>query len=153
LRVESVTKPDFARSFAPFAGDKPGINRSQTSSNFNTGKLSLGVHLGTERGRELIKRLIERWQPDIIVESYAPGTMKRWGLDYDSLRKVRPDIIYFATTQLGQTGPFAHFAGFGNLGGAIAGYNEFAGWPDRSPIGTHGALPDMVNPSASWFQA
>lgn len=146
IRIESLSRLDYLRSTAPFKDGKFGLNRSQFWSTFNTSKLSLGLNLSSERGRELIRRLVEEWQPDVVTESFAPGQMARWGFDYDSLRKIKPDIIYFSTTQLGQTGSYAQYAGFGNIGAAIAGLNHVTGWPDRSPIGPWGAMPDMVNP-------
>jgi benzylsuccinate CoA-transferase BbsF subunit len=146
IRVESVTRLDYLRSTAPFKDGRYGLNRSQFWASFNTSKKSLGLNLSSEEGREIILRLLKEWQPDIVTESFAPGQMGRWGFDYDSLRKIKPDIIYFSTTQLGQTGSYAQYAGFGNLGAAIAGLNQVTGWPDRSPIGPWGAMPDMVNP-------
>jgi benzylsuccinate CoA-transferase BbsF subunit len=146
IRVESVSRLDYLRSTAPFKDGQYGLNRSQFWATFNTSKKSLGLNLSSEQGRELILRLIREWQPDIITESFAPGQMARWGFDYDAVRKIKPDIIYFSTTQLGQSGSYAQYAGFGNLGAAIAGLNQVTGWPDRSPIGPWGAMPDMVNP-------
>jgi crotonobetainyl-CoA:carnitine CoA-transferase CaiB-like acyl-CoA transferase len=146
IRVESVSRLDYLRSTAPFKDGRYGLNRSQFWATFNTSKKSLGLNLSSEEGRELILRLVEEWQPDIVTESFAPGQMARWGFDYESLRGIKPDIIYFSTTQLGQTGAYAQYAGFGNLGAAIAGLNQVTGWPDRSPIGPWGAMPDMVNP-------
>ena len=146
IRVESLSRLDYLRSTAPFKDGKFGLNRSQFWSTFNTSKKSLGLNLGTEKGRELILHLVKEWQPDIVSESFAPGQMARWGFDYESLRKVKPDLIYFSTTQLGQTGSYAQYAGFGNIGAAIAGLNQITGWPDRSPVGPWGAMPDMVNP-------
>jgi len=146
IRVESVSRLDYLRSTAPFKDGQYGLNRSQFWATFNTSKKSLGLNLSREEGREIILRLVEEWQPDIVTESFAPGQMARWGFDYESLRKIKPDLIYFSTTQLGQTGSYAQYAGFGNLGAAIAGLNQVTGWPDRSPIGPWGAMPDMVNP-------
>lgn len=146
IRVESVSRADVIRSNAPFKDRKPGINRSAFFPMFNTGKMDLGLNLGDPRARDLVRLLIEQWQPDIVSESFAPGTMARLGLDYKSVREIKPDIIYFSTTQLGQTGPFARYAGFGNIAMAISGFSNVTGWPDGSPIGPYGAVPDMINP-------
>jgi benzylsuccinate CoA-transferase BbsF subunit len=146
IRIESVSRLDYLRSTAPFKDGKFGLNRSQFWATFNTSKKSLGLNLKTDGAKDLIWRLIKEWQPDLITESFAPGQLARFGFDYESVRAVKPDIIYFSTTQLGQTGPFTQYAGFGNIGAAIAGLNHMTGWPDRPPVGPWGAMPDMVNP-------
>lgn len=146
IRIESLSRLDYLRSTAPFKDGQFGLNRSQFWATFNTSKKSLGLNLKTDKAKDLIWRLIREWQPDLITESFAPGQLARFGFDYDSVRAVKPDIIYFSTTQLGQTGPFTQYAGFGNIGAAIAGLNHMTGWPDRPPVGPWGAMPDMVNP-------
>lgn len=146
IKIESLSKPDITRSNAPFIDGIPGINRSQFFATYNTNKLSLGIDLRTQAGRDIARLLVDRWQPDIVAESFAPGTMTRWGLDYEDLRHFKADLIYFSTTQLGQTGPYARYSGFGNLAAAIAGLHHVTGWPDRVPVGPYGALPDVLAP-------
>lgn len=146
IKIESMSKPDVARSNAPFIDGVPGLNRSQFFATYNTSKLSLGLNLSTEEGRDIARCLVDRWQPDIVAESFAPGTMARWGLDYDDLRLLKADLIYLSTTQLGQVGPYARYSGFGNLAAAIAGLHHVTGWPDRVPVGPYGALPDVLAP-------
>jgi crotonobetainyl-CoA:carnitine CoA-transferase CaiB-like acyl-CoA transferase len=70
--------------------------------------------------------------------------MAAWGLDYESLRAINPGIILVSTCLNGQTGPIAQFAGFGNLGAALAGFVDYWGWPDRPPAGPAGAYTDYV---------
>jgi len=72
--------------------------------------------------------------------------MRAWGLDYAALRQVKPDIIMLSTCFMGQRGPFAQFAGFGNLAAAISGFFSLTGWPDRPPAGPFGAYTDYVAP-------
>ncbi len=146
IRVESLSRLDYLRSTAPFKDGEFGINRSQFWATFNTSKQSLGLNLKQGKAKEIIWRLIKEWQPEVIAESFAPGQLARLGFGYEEVRAVRPDIVYFSTTQLGQTGPFAQYAGFGNIGAAIAGLNQVVGWPDRPPVGPWGALPDMMSP-------
>jgi len=146
IRVESVSRPDTLRNGAPFKEGIPGINRSQFSANYNSSKRGLGLNLATERGRELAKDLIREWKPDVIAESFTPRVMPGWGLAYDDVRKLVPDVIYFSTCQQGQTGPHSGYAGFGMLAGALAGFYHITGWPDREPAGPYGAYSDFVNP-------
>ena len=105
IRIESATRLDTLRNGAPFKDGVPGVNRSQFSANYNSSKRGLGLNLATERGRELIKELIREWQPDVIAESFTPRVMPGWGLAYDDVRKLAPNVIYFSTCQQGQTGP------------------------------------------------
>ena len=69
-----------------------------------------------------------------------------WGLDYESLCKIKPDIIMISSCLMGQTGPMAKFAGFGNLAAAISGFFNLTGWPDRPPAGPFSAYTDYVAP-------
>ena len=146
IRIESVSRPDTLRNGAPFKEGIPGINRSQFSANYNSSKRGLGLNLATERGIELAKQLIREWKPDVIAESFTPRVMPGWGLAYDDVRKLVPDVIYFSTCQQGQTGPHSGYAGFGMLAGALAGFYHITGWPDREPAGPYGAYSDFVNP-------
>ena len=146
VRVESVTRPDPARSVPPFGGATPGFNRSAFSSKFNTNKLGLGLNLAKPKAREIIERLLREWRPDVIAESFTPKAMRSWGLDYKSVSVYRPDIIYFSTCQQGQTGPHAAFAGYGPQASALSGFAHITGWADRDPAGPYGAYTDFVNP-------
>ena len=146
IRVESVSRPDPARSVPPYKDGKPGFNRSQFPANFNTGKYGLGLNMTKPEARELIKRIITTWRPDVLAESFTPRAMRGWGLDYANVRKLKDDIIYYSTCQQGQTGPHASYGGYGNLAAALAGFYHVTGWPDLEPAGVYGAYTDFVNP-------
>ncbi len=147
IRVEAASRPDVLRSGAPFKDGAPGgLNRSQFSANYNSSKRGLGINLSLPEGRELIRRIISEWKPDVIAESFTPRVMRDWELDYDNIRKMVPDVIYFSTCQQGQTGPHSKYAGFGQLAGALAGFYYITGWPDRAPAGPYGAYSDFINP-------
>jgi len=72
--------------------------------------------------------------------------MRNWGFDYESLRAIKPDIIMISSCLMGQTGPLARFAGFGNLAAALCGFYNLVGWPDRSPSGPYSAYTDYIAP-------
>ena len=146
IHIESVSRPDVLRGAPPFKDAQPGINRSQFAANFNTSKYGLGLNMSVPQSRKLVERIIGRWQPDIVAESFTPKTMRNWGLDYQAVRAIKPDIIYFSTCQMGQTGPHARYAGFGQLAAALAGFYHSTGWPDRGPSIPQGAYADFVNP-------
>jgi crotonobetainyl-CoA:carnitine CoA-transferase CaiB-like acyl-CoA transferase len=86
-----------------------------------------------------------RWA-DVVTESFSPRAMKALGFDYATLRAVNPDLIMLSTCLMGQTGPLAMFAGYGNLAAAIAGFYEITGWEDREPAGPFGAYTDYIAP-------
>jgi crotonobetainyl-CoA:carnitine CoA-transferase CaiB-like acyl-CoA transferase len=107
IHVESVTRPDVLRTAPPFKDGEPGFNRSQFPASYNTSKHGLGLNLTKPESRDLIRRIIAEWQPDVIAESFTPRAMRNWGLDYESVREIKPDIVYFSTCLQGQTGPRA----------------------------------------------
>ena len=144
IKVESTTKIDTARTLSPMLDNIPGPERSGLFANVNAGKMGLSLNLSTEAGRELALRLV-RWA-DVVTESYTPRAMRSWGLDYESLRKVKPDLVMLSSCLGGQTGPWCDLAGFGSMGAQLAGFGELAGWPDSLPAGPFGAYTDYVAP-------
>ncbi|MDO8490991.1 MAG: CoA transferase [Dehalococcoidia bacterium] len=144
VRVENHTRLDMPRVFLPFKDGIPGINRSAMFANVNTSVLGVTINLNKQAGLDIAWKLI-KWA-DVMAESFTPGTMAKWGLDYESVSKVRPDIIYFSTTQNGQTGPMSRVAGFGIHAQALAGFPYVCGWPDRGPAPTQGAYTDYIAP-------
>jgi len=148
VRVESSHRFDATRTVGPFHNGKPGTENSGLFFNMNAGKRMVTLDLSHEGGRAVVLDLV-RWA-DVVTEAFSPKAMRAWGLDYESLRAVKPDLIMLSTCLMGQTGPMAQFAGFGNLAAAIVGFTNLAGWPDRPPAGPFGAYTDYVAP---WFNA
>jgi crotonobetainyl-CoA:carnitine CoA-transferase CaiB-like acyl-CoA transferase len=144
VRVESTRRVDTARTVQPFHDGRPGPESSALYMNNNAGKLSITLDLGKPEGREVFLDLV-RWA-DVVVESFSPGTMQSWGLDYGALAAVKPDLVMLSTCLMGQTGPLAAFAGYGNLAAAVSGFFEITGWPDRAPTGPFAAYTDYVSP-------
>ncbi len=144
IHVESATRPDILRLGQPAREGPPSLDRSQFFADYNSSKLGLSLNLATDQGRDIALRLIE-WA-DVVVESFTPGTMSKLGLDPEQILERRPDLIWYSTCLLGQTGPYATFAGFGQQGSAIAGLHGITGWPGRPPSGTWGAYSDMITP-------
>ena len=94
-------------------------------------KKSVTLNLRTPEGQALARELIAT--ADILVENFRPGTMERWGLDYAALSALNPGLIMVRVTGYGQTGPYAHRAGFGAIGEAMGGLRYVVGTPDASP--------------------
>jgi benzylsuccinate CoA-transferase BbsF subunit len=144
IRVESSTYPEALRRVGPFVDDKPGLDNSGYYANFNSSKLGMSVNLKHPRGPELVKRLIA--ECDVVTESFTPGTMAKFGLDYESLRQIRPDLVMISMPLYGQTGPWASYMGYGHVLQAASGYNHLTGWTDGPPIGTGVAYTDFLVP-------
>ena len=145
VRVESSTRIDTARTLQPFIDDDPTQPEgSSMFHNMNAGKRMVTVDPANPQGRELLLDLV-RWA-DIVTESFTPRAMRGWDLTWETLREVNPRLIMLSSCLMGQSGPLAEFAGFGNLAAAFAGFTPLCGWPDRSPAGPFGAYTDYVAP-------
>ena len=144
VRVESESRPDVLRGAGPFKDGEMGWNRSQFYGDFNTSKQGLSLSMKSPAALEIAKKLIA-WA-DVFIESFAPGAIGRMGLSYEEVRKINPGIIMVSTCLMGQTGPAAKFAGYGYHAGAMAGFYEITGWPDRAPDGPWNAYTDTVAP-------
>lgn len=130
VKVEGsmLTSIDIGRVMPPF---KDGISRPDNSfefSAFNPGKMSLVLDLNHPRGQEVAKRLVA-WA-DIVNENFAGGKMAKWGLDYQDLVKIKPDIIMISSPVFGQTGPYAKHPGYGTTLTAMSCLRYLTGWPD-----------------------
>ncbi|HXG20443.1 MAG TPA: CoA transferase [Methylomirabilota bacterium] len=148
VRIESASRFDATRTVGPFHNGQPGAESSGLFFNMNAGKRMITLDLSKKESRSVLFDLV-RWA-DVVTESFSPKAMAAWGLDYESLRAIKPDLIMLSTCLMGQTGPLARFAGFGNLAAAIVGFTNLAGWPDRPPAGPFGAYTDYISP---WFNA
>ena len=146
IRVESATRFDGLRMAPPYKDATPGLNNSQFFASFNASKMSLGLNMAHPDARAIAKRLCLEWA-DVITEGFTPKQMRAWGLHYDDLAPTRPDLIMVSTCQLGQTGPYSMYAGYGNMAASLAGYYEITGWADRAPAMVYGAYTDMLTPA------
>jgi benzylsuccinate CoA-transferase BbsF subunit len=144
VHVESLTRPETLRGAGPFKDNQPGVNRSAFFANFNSSKIGISLNLAVPEARAAARRLIG-WA-DVMLESFTPGVVRRWGLDYESLREDHPSLVVFSTNMQGQTGPHAHQPGFGTVLACLAGFNHLTGWPDREPAGLYGAYTDFIAP-------
>jgi crotonobetainyl-CoA:carnitine CoA-transferase CaiB-like acyl-CoA transferase len=142
VHTETVRNPDVLRVAPPFRDGVRGIDRSQFFAGFNASKLGLGLNYTAPHGREIALRLAA-WA-DVVVESFSPGVMVKFGLGYEDLREVNPGLIMLSTSMNGQTGPRSRFAGFGTVMAAMAGFCEVTGWADRDPSSPFGAYTDFI---------
>ncbi|WP_062998291.1 CaiB/BaiF CoA transferase family protein [Nocardia mikamii] len=105
-------------------------------------KKSVTCDLRTAQGQALARDLIA--QADIVVENFRPGTLERWGLDFDTLRAGNPGLILTRVTGYGQTGPYAPRAGYGSIGEAMGGIRYTTGDPGHPPARTGISLGDSL---------
>ena len=149
VRVESAVRVDVARVSPPLFQGQPGINNSVWYGAMNLGKYGLGLDLNTDAGKEIVGKLVD-WA-DIVIEGFTPGTMARWGFDYERLRARKPGIIMLSLTLQGQTGPLSPMRGYGLQVQGMSGMASLIGWPDGSPTGFTIAYPDYIVPMQAAF--
>jgi crotonobetainyl-CoA:carnitine CoA-transferase CaiB-like acyl-CoA transferase len=144
VRIECPQRVDPTRTVGPFKDNNTDPEYSALFGNNNAGKLGISLDLSKPEAREIVLDLV-RWA-DLVCESFSPKAMRAWCFDYESLRAVKPDIIMLSSCLMGQTGPLARFAGFGNLAAALCGFYNLVGWPDRTPSGPFSAYTDYIAP-------
>jgi benzylsuccinate CoA-transferase BbsF subunit len=141
IRVESALAPDIVRFLGGTDG-VVGINRSGMYNSINFSRRGIVLNLAHPEAREVALRLVAK--SDIATENFTVGNMKKFGLSYDDLRAVKPDIIMLSGTPLGQNGPYANTVGFGPTTQAFAGMCHLTGYPDSFPCGIGGTWPDFA---------
>ncbi|MEM7194451.1 MAG: CoA transferase [Pseudomonadota bacterium] len=131
IKIEPPLKPDMCRAKSTdFPSGEDGLGPFFTSQNAN--KKSLPVDLDSEDGRALVFRLIE--SADVLVENYRSGAMAEIGLDYESVKRIRPDIIYCSMTGFGQTGPKGQHTAYDNVIQAFSGLMAANGDETTAPV-------------------
>jgi len=133
IHVESTTRPDGARMIAgiPVTEDQ-WWEKCPIFRALNTNKKSVTIDFQTERGLELLKKLIVT--SDVIVENYTPRVLDQIGLDYDRVRALRPDIVMVRMPGFGLTGPMRDNPAFAYVIEDAAGLTWLTGYPDDNPV-------------------
>ena len=137
LKIEQPGVGDESRNFGPF---KNGFSLYFMS--VNRGKRSITLDLKSERGKTIFKQLVE--QSDILVENFRPGTMKNFGLDYETLAAEHPSLIYAACSGFGQTGPLAEQGAYDMIIQGMGGIISITGEPDGSPVRVGTSISDIT---------
>ena len=145
IRIESEARVDGLRLGQPQKPGVGGYNASGYFNNYNADKRSFLLNMSMPGARDVALRLIER--SDIFLSNLTPHIFERWGLTYEQLREVKPDIIAAYQPMQGLTGPHRDFLGFGAVLTPTTGISHLSGAPDRRPIGVGTNYPDYaINP-------
>ncbi|MYC07347.1 MAG: CoA transferase [Chloroflexi bacterium] len=132
LKVERPEIGDGARRMGPFPGDVPHIEKSGTFLHLNTNKRSITLNLKSQQAQDIIKRLVKN--VDVVVESFRPGQMAAYGLDYAALRAINPQIVVTSISNFGQTGPYRDFRSSDLMIYGMGGEMYSTGLEDREPL-------------------
>ncbi|NCG40664.1 MAG: hypothetical protein GWP30_06695, partial [Actinobacteria bacterium] len=144
VRIESEGRMDVIRNAGPFVNDVTHPDNTAQYHSINAGKYLMSLDLSKDAARQVIWDLVD-WA-DVIIESFTPKAMANWGFDYLSIKNRKPEIVMLSSCLMGQTGPMNMYPGFGNLAGALSGFYEITGWPDRPPTGPFLAYTDYTGP-------
>jgi benzylsuccinate CoA-transferase BbsF subunit len=145
IRMESSKRTCLNRTSPPFKDRRPGINRSGYFNHFSGNMLSMALNMSHPKAAGIAKRLIA--QADIVMENFTPGVIEKWGLGYEELKKVKPDIIMLRQSGFGSSAPYSRLPAYGMILAAISGLSNFIGWPDRGPLPVGvGAYTDCISP-------
>ncbi len=123
---------DPGRRFGPFYHDNPHPEMSLYWFAYNTDKRSITLNLNTDDGREILKRLLGKW--DIVIESFPPGHLDSIGLGYQTLSKINPRLILTSITPYGQDGPYRDYQASDIELMAMGGFMSTCGEADRPPV-------------------
>jgi crotonobetainyl-CoA:carnitine CoA-transferase CaiB-like acyl-CoA transferase len=135
IKVERPERGDDARAFTPFLHDEEDATFAESSYFLcaNRGKRSITVDLASKVGQDKLRKLAAT--ADVLIENYKVGTLSRYGLDYQTLSKTNPRLIYCSITGFGQSGPYAERAAYDTIIQAMGGLMSFTGHADDQPGG------------------
>ena len=159
IKIEDRTRIDTPRKLPLYKGegarnfgeevvgadpDKGGL-----FNNYCRNKLGVTINMRSPEGRQLAERLIKA--SSVVTENFAPGVMERWGLSYERIRELRPDVIYARMSGYGHSGPHAAYRSYGPVVQAVSGLSYVSGLPGREPSGW--GLSYMDNQAAFYNSA
>ncbi|OJF91277.1 CaiB/BaiF CoA transferase family protein [Pararhizobium antarcticum] len=132
IKVESPAGDDTRIWGPPFIEGADGVQLDAAYFHAcNRGKRSVVLDFTTPDGQEAVRRLAA--QSDVLLENFKVGGLEKYGLDYQSLRKVNPRLVYCSVTGFGQDGPYAHRAGYDYIVQGMSGIMELTGDPAGEP--------------------
>ncbi len=149
IKIERPGNGDDTRAWGPpYAKDAEGNDTSEAAYYLaaNRGKRSLTVDIASSEGQQLLRELVKHC--DVVLENFKVGHLKRYGLDYDTLKAIKRDLVYCSITGFGQDGPYAHRAGYDfliqGMGGLMSVTGERDDLPGGGPQKAGVALTDLM---------
>jgi crotonobetainyl-CoA:carnitine CoA-transferase CaiB-like acyl-CoA transferase len=153
IRIDTPRKLPLYKDESPrnFGEEKIDLdpNKGGLFNNYCRNKLGVTINMRTPKGRDVAERLIR--QSSIVSENFAPGVMERWGLTYERLDELRPEVIYARMSGYGHSGPHAGYRSYGPVVQAVSGLSYISGLPGREPSGW--GLSYMDNQAAYYNSA
>ena len=158
IKIEQPVTGDPARGNGPFLSARPagedGARRPAEAEgqaedaysayfmSINRGKRSVAIDLGKARGRDLLLDMAEH--TDVLIENFRPGTMARFGLDYETLRARNPALVVASISGFGQSGPYAHRPALDVIVQGMGGMLSITGEPGRGPVRPGASIGDIT---------
>lgn len=127
VKIELPNGGDGVRALPPF---KNGVALWGKVTNRNKRGITLDIR--TPEGLDILKRMLPKF--DVLVENFRPGTLAKWGLPIEEIRRINPDLTVLRVSGFGQTGPRARDAGFARVAEAMSGLTTLCGESDRTPL-------------------
>ncbi len=143
IKVENPEGGDDTRAWGPpfvEGGNGEDLSAAYYHST-NRNKRSIGVDFRSPEGQEIVRRLVAT--ADVVIENFKVGGLKKYGLDYESLKAINPKLVYCSITGFGQNGPYAEFAGYDYIVQGMSGFMSITGEPDGQPMKAGVAIADI----------
>ena len=132
IKVETSSRIDYMRTVgAPPGMAGKGPNVGSAFASLNWGKKSITLNMTTPQGQALAKKLIKIC--DVVAENFGGGVLERWGLSYEEMKKIKPDIIYYAGSGYGRSGPHKERPAYAEIVDAFSGATFSNGYPGGEP--------------------
>ncbi len=133
IKIEKPGEGDDTRGWGPPFITNPDGSRGDAAYylSANRGKQSVAIDMAKPEGQKLLRELAAR--SDVVMENFKVGGLKKYGLDYESLKAINPKLIYCSITGFGQTGPYAQRAGYDFMIQGMGGIMSITGLPDGTP--------------------
>jgi crotonobetainyl-CoA:carnitine CoA-transferase CaiB-like acyl-CoA transferase len=143
IKIENPQGGDDTRAWGPPFVESDG--RENLSAAYyhstNRGKRSVAVDFSTPEGQDIVRRLVAG--ADVLIENFKLGGLKKYGLDYESLKAINPKLVYCSITGFGQDGPYAALAGYDYIVQGMSGFMSVTGAPDGEPMKAGVAIADI----------
>mgnify|MGYP001634195554 CR=1 FL=1 len=137
IKIEPPKVGDDSRAFGPFVGQESAYYMS-----LNRNKRSMCLDFKNEKHKDVFRKLVSK--VDMVVENYRPGTMEKFGLGYEELKKINPQLIYVACSGFGRSGPYARKPAYDVVVQAMGGIMSITGSENGEPTRVGASVGDIV---------